>query len=276
MKTLLCVVDSGGKLDDARLAAKLAAGSESHLSFAVIGVLPPPPAAIAYAGAVEPWIVEQDAVQKETYAKAKQLEKLLQEADVSGDVSLHCVAAGGITSAVGMRARYCDLAVVFAETAENAWIRGKVLKGLLFESGVPFLSVPAGVAPILEPERVVLAWNGTLEATRAVHATLDVLVQAKAVTVAMVDPQEDEWKSGAEPGFDIASYLVRHGIRADVERLPGGGCDISEILLRCARDRGADLLVMGAYGHSRLREYVFGGTTREMLEDATVPLLMMH
>ncbi len=92
----------------------------------------------------------------------------------------------------------------------------------------------------------------------------------------MVDPRASYGRNGEEPGADVAGYLVRHDVSVAVERLPSEGRSVDEVLNRYAQDASAELIVMGAYGHSRMRERVFGGVTQSMLETATVPLLMVH
>ena len=275
-KTISCIVRENEGLDDVRRAIQLASTNGLHLAISVVGIALPPPSAIAYAAPLDAWVEEKDQLQSDINAQAGRIEILLQESGVSGDISRHYVVSGGVATLAGMRARYADLALVFAATEANHPLREGVLRGLMFEGGIPFLVIPSDTTPSLRPERVVVAWNGTLEAARAVHGALDMIATAQAVSLAIVDPQETEWTNGEEPGFDIAAYLARHDIRVDVHRLSSGGKDVSNVLLRHVRDCDADLLVTGAYGHSRLREYIFGGTTLDLLERATVPVLMMH
>lgn len=275
-RTLLCLVAEDEPLDDARRAVEIARGANSRLSFAVVGIALPPPASIYYAVPMDAWSEERDEGLKRVKEKADELESLLQTANVSGDVSQHFVDTSAISATVGRRARYADLAVLFDETPDNRSLRSKALPGLLFESGIPLLYVPDGHARPLSLQTVMVAWNGSLEASRAVHASLDLLVAAKRVVVAMVDPVEGEWRDGEEPGSDIATYLAQHGIRVEVERLPGGGNEPAEVLLRHASSIGADLIVMGAFGHSRLREYVLGGTTLDMFGGSTTPVFLAH
>lgn len=275
-KTIFCVVHEDDELKEARRAVELARGCSCHLSLAVIGVFLPPPTAIAYTMVDVTWMQEREVVEHSVAAKAEKLEALLQEADVSGDVSQHCLMEGGVAPLVGLRARYSDLALVFPQTSANAGSRNATLKGLIFEGGVPFILAAPDMPLSLTPETVVIAWNSTPEAARAVHGSLDILSKAKKVVVVMIDPIASEWHNGAEPGFDVGSFLARHGVHTEIECLPGSGRDPADVIVRCARDRNAGLIVMGAYGHSRLREYVFGGTTRRMLEQPAVPVLMAH
>ncbi len=275
-KTILSIAREGESLDYLDRIIALASDGGCHLGFAVFGVALPPPPAVAYAAPLDAWMEERDEIERSIAATAREIEAVLQKAEISGDVSRHYVVAGGVSSLVGLRARYADLAVVFAGKDQDARFRKDVFGGLIFEGGIPFLTAPGGARLSLKPESVVVAWNGSLEAARAVHAALGMLSEAGAVSIAMVDPKETEWQSGEEPGFDIASYLARHGVRAEVHRLSSGGKSVSEVLLRHAQDRAAGMVVMGAYGHSRLREYIFGGTTLEMLDQAEVPVLMMR
>jgi nucleotide-binding universal stress UspA family protein len=120
----------------------------------------------------------------------------------------------------------------------------------------------------------MVAWDARIEAARAVREAIDMLAAADDVHVVLVDPKAHLWDHGEEPGADIAAYLARHGAKVTVHRLPGQGMTVAEVLRRHAGDMAADLVVIGAYGHSRLRERIFGGTTKSMLEDATVPLFM--
>jgi nucleotide-binding universal stress UspA family protein len=136
------------------------------------------------------------------------------------------------------------------------------------------LLVPDGSRPTLKPKRVIIAWDSRLEASRAVRESLEILVAADEVRVALVDPVERENGHGAEPGADIAAYLARHGAKVTVDRLPSQDRSVAEVLNRHALDCAAELLVMGAYGHSRLRERILGGTTRSVLAKPRLPVLM--
>ncbi len=118
-----------------------------------------------------------------------------------------------------------------------------------------------------------MAWNATRESIRAVADALPLLVKAEAVEVLVVDPQRQR-AHGPEPGADIARHLARHGAQVEVRRLSSGGEDVGRLLLSASATFGADLLVMGAYGHSHLSEWLFGGVTRTVLYEAGLPVLM--
>jgi len=119
-----------------------------------------------------------------------------------------------------------------------------------------------------------VAWNATRESIRAVADALPLLVKAEAVEVLVVDHQRRPEGHGQEPGADIARHLAHHGAHVEVRRLSSGGKDVGRLLLSQAAAFGADLLVMGAYGHTQLREWMFGGVTRTVLYEAGLPVLM--
>ena len=164
--------------------------------------------------------------------------------------------------------------VIGPELLAGETLRAKVIEGALFSSGKPLLLVPEGSRPTLKPKRVLVAWDARLESSRAVRESLDMLKGADEVHLVMVDPIEDEYHHGQEPGADAAAYLARHGVKVTVDRLPSSNHSVADVLRRHAVDIAADLMVMGAYGHSRLRERIFGGVTKSMLEDPSLPILM--
>lgn len=176
-------------------------------------------------------------------------------------------------SALCLSARYADL--VIAGQPEPNEPLGKAFAGeLLLSAGRPVLFVPyAGRFPDAG-KRVLVAWNASREAARAVSDALPLLIRADSVEVAAFDPAAGD--HGERPGADIALYLARHGVKATAARQSAPGVELGAQILSRAADSGADLIVMGGYGHSRLRELVLGGATRSVLEAMTVPVLMAH
>ncbi|MGK5016406.1 MULTISPECIES: universal stress protein [unclassified Janthinobacterium] len=191
-------------------------------------------------------------------------------------------AAGGISQL----ARYADLVVISQYNAKDK--SPSVMRDfpayVLLHSGRPVLIVPyAPPLPLLAPpaaaRNVLISWNASKEASRAVSAALPLLQRAGQVHVAIFDAQVHATEHGEQPGAELTHYLARHGVEARLHLLDGGGVrrgDIGEALLSQAADLSADLLVMGAYGHSRLRETILGGVTRTILQSMTIPVLMAH
>lgn len=176
-----------------------------------------------------------------------------------------------------MQARYADLTVMGGPDRETPAPRFALyFKSLLMASGRPLLVVPQGVGLRARAERVVIAWQPTREAARALHDALPLLAPGARVQVLMVDPVIAEGRHGPQPGADIATHLARHGFAVEVLSVPGQGDRVGDNLLTFARQSGADLLVMGGYGHARWREAVLGGTTRTVLDEAMLPVLYAH
>ncbi|MEO1160976.1 MAG: universal stress protein [Pseudomonadota bacterium] len=149
------------------------------------------------------------------------------------------------------------------------------LEQLMFETGRPVIVVPQDYQGQKTGQRIVIAWNGTREASRAAFDALPLVSNAASKCVRLVCPPVPENSTRQLPqGADLAEALARHGVEPEIKPLPGRHADAgAEILAEC-EEFGADLLVMGAYGHSRLREYVFGGATETVLNDASIPVLL--
>lgn len=180
--------------------------------------------------------------------------------------------------AVQLSARYADLIVAGQpdpDIDDDEALSGFAGDMVLF-AGRPVLFVPYAGRFQKLGTRVLVAWNASREAARAVRDALPLLERAKRVDVVAFDPQGGGADHGERPGADIALYLARHGVKASAAEQHGSGIEIGAQILSRAADMDADLIVMGAYGHSRLRERVLGGATRTLLESMTVPVLMSH
>jgi nucleotide-binding universal stress UspA family protein len=182
-----------------------------------------------------------------------------------------------IADAVIEHGRQCDLVIVsqFHPDSE-AGIEGDFAERVVMEAGRPVLIVPAFGEFTKCARKALIGWNGRREAARAAFDAVPILKGCDDVQVTWLDPQESLDMPGSLPGAELATALARHGCRVTAEGLPTSGIGAGEALLSHASDLGADLLVMGAYGHSRTREYIFGGATRTVLESMTVPVLMSH
>jgi nucleotide-binding universal stress UspA family protein len=179
-----------------------------------------------------------------------------------------------LSSEVGVHAYYADLVVIARpeSAGETAGPPG-LAESLVLSSGRPIIVFPPR-GTVSQVRRILVAWNATRESIRAVADALPLLVRAKAVEVLIADHERNRAGHGQEPGADIARHLARHGAQVEVRRLSSNGKDVGRLLLSQAAAFGADLLVMGAYGHSHLREWMFGGVTRTVLYEAGLPVLM--
>ena len=147
---------------------------------------------------------------------------------------------------------------------------------LVMESGRPVLLVPNGDVRSVPPRRVLVAWNGRREATRAVFDAMPLLERAGEVAIVCIDPDRTSPAVGDLPGTDIATALARHGVRCQIVEASSSAGDVGHEIARQASAFGADLLVMGCYGHSRVREFLLGGASRDILANVTLPVLMSH
>jgi nucleotide-binding universal stress UspA family protein len=274
-KTILVHLDSRQRSTE-RLpfAFGLAARFEAHL----VGLYAPgapriPSYALAEAGAVLRDVVEQSRA-----AAARQAQKQFREAAARhGDAGAEWrESAAEPAAAVRLSARYADLVVAAQpEPQDDAEVRA-VAHELALAAGRPVLFVPYAGRFATAGRRVLIAWDAGVEAARAVSDALPLLKRADSVEVAVFDPERGRREHGEQPGADVALYLARHGVKVSVTRQSGANFEVGAQVLSRSADTGADLIVMGAYGHSRVRELVLGGVTRTMIESMTVPVLMSH
>jgi nucleotide-binding universal stress UspA family protein len=290
IKTIL-VAATGNDADLATFAAALAVARRfaAHLDMLHVRLDPVETAVLIASdggsGAITGGLIErleQDAAARET--RARQLFEQFCAREIVPELMQSPPGAAAAVSAAwhvetGREARWmtaygqtADLIVAPRGSGEDATPRS-ILETVLLESGRPLL-IPAGSALPAQGERIAIAWKATAQAARAVAAAMPFLAAAREIAVLTVE--EEGWRAGLPDGADrLAGNLARHGAEAKVERLQAGPAGAAATLLAAAADR-ADLLVMGGYGHSRLREWVFGGFTQQALADAALPLLIAH
>jgi nucleotide-binding universal stress UspA family protein len=183
---------------------------------------------------------------------------------------------GALMDHLGDSARYTDLVILGQYNPDEPDTHQGLADRLVLEVGRPCLVVPYIGARETLGQRVLVAWNARREAVRAVNDALPMLQMADRVVVLAVNPAVGATGEGDIPSADICHHLARHGVKAEAETAIAKDIDVASLLLSHAADMGADMMVMGAYGHSRLREMVLGGVSREMLQSMTVPVLMSH
>jgi nucleotide-binding universal stress UspA family protein len=173
-----------------------------------------------------------------------------------------------------LHARYTDLVVVGqAEDSSILSAYSDLPDQLVLGTARPVLFIPKiGVRGAIG-KRILVAWNGSREAVRAVHDALPLLQKAERVSVVAVNPPSAE---GDIPTADICLHLARHDVKAEGSQIVAKDIDVGNLLLSHAGDQNIDLIVLGAYGHTRLRESVLGGVTKHLLDHMTVPVLMSH
>ena len=248
---------------------------DSHLAIMVVAKAPPVPVSAYDMLNGETWSLEVERARSLARDRADEIETLLAQRGQAGHVTAHVAGPDGLSSLIASAARYVDL-VMLAGSGDVSQMRHGIVTGGLFESGAPVLISQADQAVGRAPKLVQVAWNARPEVARAVKQAMPLLKAAERVQVVLVDPVPSASGHGPEPGANFATYLGYHGIEVEVLPLPSEGLRTEEVLTRQINSAGAGLLVMGAYGHSRLRERIFGGTTSAMLEEIPCPLFMAH
>lgn len=234
----------------------------------------PPVTAMAFAGnGPSPLVYERELeeIAKDTNAAKAMYETI---AAANGDDAPLLVRETPLFEGIGEAARCTDLVLVSQHDPDDPRCRASGLAAhVALTSGVPVLVLPTGLnaEPLGDDfaQRIVVAWNGSREGVRALHDALPLITRAEAVHILSINDD------GSEPAA-VCAHLARHGVHATSHRRGNDGRDIGEALLEESSGLGANLIVLGAYGHSRLREFVLGGVTRELLLDSPVPLLLSH
>ena len=273
VKDILVHLDtSEGGRNVSDFAVSLATEMGAHLTAAGIVLEIVPPA--SFMGEY-PYDIMAEAIEQARDAAEASYQQIrtAAPAQVQTELVLIQAVAGQARDDFGRLARHFDIAVVGQGGGEAGNDDELMAEGALFRSGRPVCIVPNVHKGPVKLGRAMVCWDGGLPAARAIADSLDFLKRAGHVEVVSVAGRN--LPSEELPGFNITRHLTRHGIAATLKKLPPTE-DIGATLLSYAADSGADFMVMGGYGHSRLREFVLGGTTRTMLASMTIPVIMSH
>lgn len=278
LKDILAIVLGSGPDEPAiALAEHLADKHGAYLSATFLTALPDEPLAYEPTVVAGVWAELLGRARTEADEERRKVEARLRAG--GRDVEFRTIEALGrdLGRVAAVHARYSDLAVL-ARPRDDAGgdMRFETIEGVLYHAGRPVLIAPPDWKGGVFAENIVIAWDASREATRALAEARTFLAHCKRATVLTVDAKPKAFGHGDQPGLNIAAHLTRRGVNVEVRNAEAGGRPISGVLLEETNALGGDLLVMGAYAHSRLRELVFGGATREVLEAANVPLLMAH
>jgi nucleotide-binding universal stress UspA family protein len=212
-------------------------------------------------------------LEDEAYGAAPSFEAFVRERGVVNASWL--VAEDEVPRALALAGNWHDLLVV-GRTAHTPWGSLSAVGSIVLGSGMPCVAVPQGHAALVALDCMAIAWNGSCEAIRTVHAALPLLKRARHVVI-LHGAQHPPASMGAwKPRFELADYLSKHGIASESRMLPETEEVTGETLLQAAHEAKANMIVMGAYGHTRFSEWVLGGATRSILDQATIPLFMRH
>ncbi len=273
------ITNTAGDANALAAAIVLATHENAHLAVLEIANLPLP--------ASGPWGLIPEAMgdiyttlRAQAESNAAAWRKRLTKESISFEVRVAEAFLVEPPAIAALHARYTDLIVMTAATegVHDAPIIQAFFSALLLESGRPVLLVPPKFKSQCPAKHVVVAWQPTREATRALHDAMPLLHLAESVDVLEIDPVSAEDGDGPQPGVAIATHLARHGLNVRVVAHQRRDESVAVALMRHAKDSGAELIVAGGYGHSRLREWILGGVTRELLltGGASMPILFSH
>ncbi len=268
----LSVGEKAGPADD--YAVSVAATFGAHL--AGIAFLFDPIVPVSGAGYIPAEVIEIQERENETATKAA-LDRFTASCDRAGvgaEPLTLSTSFAGAGDQFGRIARRFDLSIVGQAEPETSAVEDIVAEAALFESGRPVIVVPYIQKAPLKLDRVMLCWDGSRAAARAIADAMPLLERAGRVEVVIV--ANERGKQDEIAGADMGAHLARHGLDVEVKRTTLGGIDVADVILSHAADAGSDFIVMGGYGHSRLREFVLGGVTRSIFRSMTIPVLMSH
>jgi len=268
----LSVAEGGGYAGD--YAVSVAAVLEAHLTG--IAFVYDPVVPVAAAGYIPPEVIETQQSDAQQAAKTA-LDRFNTEASrvgISAEPTMLPASFAGAGEQFGLIARRFDLAIVGQAEPDKGAVEELIAESALFESGRPVIIVPYIQKAPLKLDRVMVCWDGSRPAARAIADAMPLLERAGLIEVVIV--ANERGKQDEIPGADMGQHLARHGLKVDVKRIVGGDIDVADALLSHAADASVDFIVMGGYGHSRLREFILGGVTRAILRSMTAPVLMSH
>ncbi|QPM91117.1 universal stress protein [Pseudooceanicola algae] len=276
-KSILTVLTSkSGATSLLDQAVALADRHDAHLDVLCLGI---DRAQIGYYYGGADATILQDAVDRAT-AESKEIEEAaiqrLTGESIRWSTESDLAQLGDIGRRIGWQARFADLVVLPKPYGDDKGVELEpVTESVLFEGRASALILPGDVAAPVAPKSVMLGWNETPEALAAIRAALPMLKTAEAVHIVIIDPPS-HGPDRSDPGGMLANWLSRHGVSAEIEVVAKTLPRISDLISRHALDISADLVVMGAYGHSRFRQAILGGATRNMMEGTTLPIFMAH
>ena len=263
---------AGSRDAAATYAVSVASTFDAHLAGVAFAYEPVLPAIVG--GGIPESVIEEQREENEKAAKSAVAQFEAAAKDVKHETRIVPASLAGAADTFGEIARVYDLAIVGQSERDRVGPEELIVEGALFGSGRPILVVPADYQGGMRLDRVLVCWNGGRNAARATANAIPFLQRANAVEIVTVGT---EALTAAETSAtDLSRHLARHGITAEVKRIEPGNLKVSAAILNYAAKSGAGMLVMGGYGHSRLREFILGGTTRGVLAAMTVPTLMSH
>lgn len=272
LKDLVAIVDNGEAAHGfIKHATAFAVAQDAHLAISLMmdifdnaAVLPP----------FDYYPVILDRIDDEEQRRTEMVKAAVKGAPIPVEIRPVADALAYLGGASRVEGRYADLLLIGGPSAfENQKLRRRSLHAAVMGSGGPVLVLPDN-AKLERVGRAVLGWDASSEARRAARDLIDVADPGAVIDVVCVDPEPTAEGHGPAPGSDIARHLARHDFKVDVHVISSTGRRLSEALQGFAYDNGSDLLAIGAFAHSRMRDILLGGVTRDLIDDVSLPVLM--
>ena len=274
---LVVAAEAEGDAPALALAQAVAQQHGAHLCAAFLTALPDEPLAYEPTVVAGVWAELLGRARSDAEAERRKVAQRLEAMGRPCDLLTAEALSRDLGRVAAVHARYADLTVLTRPVeGVGGDLREEVIEGVLFHSGRPALVAPPGWNGTSIGKRVLVAWDASREATRALSEADPLLDKAEQVIVLTVDAKPKMFGHGDQPGANIAAHLKRRGCKAEVRNVDGMGRTAAQAIMAEAASLGADVVVMGGYAHSRLRQWVFGGATRDLLRAATLPLLLAH
>ncbi|MBO1076558.1 universal stress protein [Roseomonas marmotae] len=257
-------------------AVSLARRHEAHVTALHVSSLEWPLLAVDGFVSADTWQLILDEAEQLAREKAEQIRRVFDEVTRRENIQAEWRLEEGLVAQVLVQqARYADIAIL--GRSDEAGTEAELAEAVLFDAGRPVMLLPRTPPRGFGAQRVLIGWNGRREAARAVGDALPLIRAAEAVRVLSVYARPEEQAASQVQTENIARHLARHGAAVSVSTaMLGSGLLAEDVLLNAAADLGADLLVIGGYGHGRVREVVLGGVTRSLLHSSTIPVLLSH
>lgn len=284
MKNTTISVILGVDAQPADLGALSQKSLENNIHLIVLLLRKLPPVPVFYMGLgefsayslPEGWQADVDKANTALEAQRAKISQYLADQGASAEVRAVFGDVSGLRSAVAHAGLTCDTILIGDDLRSDEQLFKDVVQAALFESSAGVMLNALGTAEALQPKSAFVAWKAGVPAARAIRAALPALRTAQDVTVALFDPVSTASQDGENPGSDVAAWLNHQGCTVAVQQYPSSGQETGTAILKRAKEIAADLIVMGAYDHSRLRETIFGGTTQTLIEQRDRPVLLCH
>lgn len=258
-------------------AIALAQAFDAHLAAVMLVAEPHVPPALGVHIPADVLSRQREESEANVLAVLDAVRRRGDKAGTAIDVRHEWVMLDDFAATFAQQARHYDLSIVGQADRDEGDVDAELIAEAAFlQSGRPTLLIPFIGARAMPPQRALVAWDGSREAARAVNDALPLLAATQRVTILVVDAGSLKGRVGDQPGADLATHLARHGLETEVVNAASGGLGAGDVIIGQATDIGADLVVMGGYGHSRLRELVLGGATQSVLDHMPVPTLLSH